>query len=141
MRWRGYALAGMLLLVWGAGVLYQNAIWYRAGEEARSVLAQIGRVAPLTSEPMTIYFAGAPSFYDTALLFNTGLPLAMRFVYEDAQVSLHEVEQTTPDPVIADALATPRRLAPNPVFLGYREGAVVRYPSLDELLRTGVGKE
>jgi hypothetical protein len=105
------------------------------------MLAQIKTLLPDPSNPTTIYFAGAPSNYHTVLLFNTGLPAAMSYVYGDRKVELHEIEQPLPDPVISDALAKPPKLRPNAVFLGYKGGNVLRYPSLEALLQEGTGKE
>jgi hypothetical protein len=137
----GYALWVIVLLAWGLGVLYQNVLWYRSGLVARSVLTQIHDRLPYPDGPATIYFAGAPEYYDTVLLFNTGLPAAMSFVTDTGQVVLHEIEQPLPDPVVIAALADPPQLQPNPIFMGYRDGGrVVRYDTLEELLKTGVGK-
>lgn len=140
-RWNtGYVLGGLLLLAWSAGVLYQNVMWYRAGEEARSILAQIKSLEPDPSRPTTIYFAGAPSNYHSALLFNTGLPSAMSYIYTGTGIELHEVEQPLADPVIEDALKNPPRLKQNPVFMGYKAGKVQEYPSIEALLKAGTGK-
>jgi hypothetical protein len=136
----GHAFAIAVLALWGLGVVYQNVLWYRAGEEARSILTQIRNLLPDTDGPVNIYFAGAPSNYDTVLLFNTGLPAAMSFVSESGNVKLHELDQPLPDPVVGDALSNPPRLRPNAVFMGYREGRVYRYSSLEQLLQAGIGK-
>ena len=129
-----YALLSLLILAWGFGVVYQNVLWYRSGEEAKSILAQIKRHIPTTSEPVSIYFAGAPYDYDTALLFNTGLAAGVSLTNEGRRIELHEMERPLPDPAVDDALANPPKLRPNPLFLGYRGGNVVNYPSLSELL-------
>jgi hypothetical protein len=141
-RRAGYALLGLAVLVWGLGVLYQNVLWHRAGEEARSILAQIHSLVPDTSGPATIYFAGAPSRYDTVLLFNSGLSASMGYLFEGRQVELHEVEQPLPDPVIRDAQANPPRFRPNALFMGYKAGKVYAYPTWQDLLAAGVvGKD
>jgi hypothetical protein len=135
---RAYALPVLVVLAWGLGVTYQNVLWYRSGEEARSVLAQIRGIVAGTPDPVTIYFAGAPSRYGSVWLFNTGLPSSMGYLFEGRQVELHEIEQPLPDPVIQDALATPPKLRPNALFMGYKRGRVSRYSSLQDLLAAGV---
>jgi hypothetical protein len=105
------------------------------------MLAQIKNLVPNPPDPTTIYFARAPYYYDTALLFNTGLPAAMAIIYEDQNVQLYELDQPRPDQPAVDALANPPKLLPNPVFLGYNNGEVRRYPTLDLLLQDGTGKQ
>jgi hypothetical protein len=136
-----YALGGLVLLLWAGGVLYENVQWYRAGEEARSMLTQIKALVPNPPDPTTIYFARAPYYHDAALLFNTGLPSAMALIYDGQNVQLHEIEQPLPDKIIIDALSNPPKLLPNPIFLGYTNGEVQRYPTLDALLKDGIGKQ
>lgn len=129
----GYGLAAIVLAFWGFGVVYQNVLWYRSGEEARSIVDQIEALVPGGTEPATIYFARAPYYYDTVLLFNTGLGPAVSQRFEGRrQIDLHEMEQPVPpDPVVIDALADPPKLKPNAVFLGYEGGRVVRYESIE----------
>jgi hypothetical protein len=129
------ALAGLLMLLWGTGVVYQNVMWYRSGEEARKILEQIQSRLPDTGAQVTVYFAEAPATYDSVLLFNTGLSAALRFYYDKPHVELHEVEQPVPDPVIAEALADPSKVRPNAVFMAYRNGQVVTYSSFEALLQ------
>jgi hypothetical protein len=136
-----YVVPVLLLVFWGSGTLYLNAVWHHSGEEARSILNQIQGYVPAGVEPVTIYFAGAPSYYGSVLLFNTGLPSAMSLVYGDRKIELHEVEQPLPDPVIQAALANPPVLKPNPLFLGYKDGVVTRYPSIESLMQAGLRKE
>lgn len=140
-RSAAYIVPVLLLVFWGSGTIYLNAMWHRSGEEARSILNQIQGYVPAGVEPVTIYFAGAPSYYGSVLLFNTGLPSAMSLVYGDRKVELHEVEQPLPDPVIQAALANPPVLKPNPLFLGYKDGVVTRYPSIQNLMKAGLKKE
>src|SRR5204862_6450964 len=40
------ALPAALLLIWGLGVMYQNVLWHRAGDEAQSILVQIKAYVP-----------------------------------------------------------------------------------------------
>lgn len=139
-RWAGYAMPTLVLLAWGLGTIHLNLSWFRAGEEARAILNDVRTFVPETGQPAVIYFAGAPNSYGMVLLFNTGLPSAMSYVYPAGGVELHEVEQPEPDPIIGDALATPRNIRQNAVFLGYHQGQVYKYESFDDLLKAGVGK-
>jgi hypothetical protein len=136
-----YLLAGALILLWASAVLYLNVQWYRSGEEARSILAQIKKLVPDPPNGATIYFAGAPYYYRSVYLFNTGLPAALPLIYDSPNIELHEVEQPLPDPVINDALADPPKLRPNSIFLGYKNGEVRRYPSFHDLVQSGTGKQ
>ncbi|HKP51953.1 MAG TPA: hypothetical protein VJ183_04790 [Chloroflexia bacterium] len=132
----GFAVLSILVLAWGFGVIYENLMWYKSGEEARSILAQITEKVPATTEPVTIYFAGAPYEYDGALLFNTGLAAGVSLTNERRRIALHEMEQPVPpDPIVIDALSDPPKLGPNPVFLGYKEGMVISYSSLSGLMQ------
>jgi hypothetical protein len=131
----GYAALALLVLAWGFGVIYENRLWYKSGEEARSILAQIKEQVRNTTEPVTIYFAHAPQDYDTALLFNTGLAAGVSLTNEGRRIELHEMEQPIPDGVVVEALANPPKLRPNAVFLGYKEGKVISYPSVNDLMQ------
>ncbi len=131
----GYAALALLVLAWGFGVIYENRLWYKSGEEARSILAEIKEQVRNTTEPVTIYFAHAPQDYDTALLFNTGLAAGVSLTNEGRRIELHEMEQPIPDGVVVEALADPPKLRPNAVFLGYKEGKVISYPSVSDLMR------
>ena len=131
----GYGFALLLVAGWGIAVVYENVLWHRSGEIARSLLTQVKALEPEPPRPATVYFSGAPANYKTALLFNTGLPSAMSLIYPTGGVDLHEVEQRLPDPVIQDALKTPPVLRPNPLFMGYSDGVVQEYSSMDQLLR------
>jgi hypothetical protein len=137
----GYVLAGILLVFWAVGTIYQNVVWHESGEEAGSILRQIQTFVPDSQQPVTIYFAGAPTYYKTVFLLNTGLASSMSYLYPDRVVDLHEMEQPVHDPVVTKALATPPSLGPNPIFLGYRSGIVSRYPSLQALVQAGLKKE
>jgi hypothetical protein len=142
-RWAnpGYIFITALLLFWGLGTIYQNVVWHESGEEARSILRQIQTFVPDTTQPVTIYFGGAPTYYKTVFLLNTGLAASMTYLYPDRPISLHEIEQPLPDPVIKQALATPPKLGPNPIYLGYRNGMVSLYPSMQALVHAGLKKE
>ncbi len=137
----GYIFITALLLFWGLGTIYQNVVWYELGEEARSILRQIQTFVPDTNQPVTIYFGGAPTYYKTVFLLNTGLAASMTYLYPGRPIDLHEIEQPLPDPVIKQALATPPKLGPNPIYLGYRNGVVSPYPSIQALVHAGLKKE
>src|SRR5436190_7626036 len=133
LRTARYAIVALVMFAWGLGALSFNLDWYRAGEEARSVLSQIQASVPDPGKPTTIYFAGAPSTYGKVLLFNTGLPSGMSYVFPGGSVELHEVDVAQPDDVIKDAMSSPPKIKPNPLFLGYLGGKVEKFQTIEAL--------
>jgi hypothetical protein len=137
----GYLFITALLFFWGLSTIYLNLVWYQSGEVAKSTLSQIQSYVPDTTEPVTIYFGGAPTNFKSVFLFNTGLSASMAYLYPGRAITLHEIEQPLPDPVVKQALATPPQLGPNPIYLGYRNGIVTPYPSIQALAHAGLKKE
>jgi hypothetical protein len=136
LTWQAGA-AGLLLLAavggWGALTVEHNRRWVEAGQEARRLLDQIRALEPDPARPATFYLANPPYSYHGALLFNSGFGPSVNLLYHDwTTIQAYEVGENPAQ--VAAALADPARLGPNPVFLRYEDGTIVRYPSLRALM-------
>jgi hypothetical protein len=126
------ALPLLVLVVWGLLTFAHNELWRQSGEEARRILREVEVLHPDPQRPTTIYVANPPYGYKGVLLFNSGFDTAMHLVYLDwPRMRAYNLEQHTVH--VAEALADPSKVGPNPIFLRYEEGHIVSYPSLQAL--------
>jgi hypothetical protein len=132
----GLAPAALLIAAWAALTLTVNTRWVESGEVARGIVAQIRAVAPDPPRPATFYMANPPYSYRGVLLFNSGFALAPAYAYQDyTGITGYELQEHAAQ--AQAALANPALVGPNPVFLRYEAGRLIRYPSLAALVAAG----
>jgi hypothetical protein len=125
-----------LIVAWGWGTLLHNEQWREAGEQARQILWQVRQMFPDPPRPVTFYYAGEPERYMSVYLFNTGFDSGLRLAYRDWE-QVQAYKASPPSPEVAQALADPSKLGPNPIYIRYDDGRIVQYPSLPALVGTG----
>jgi hypothetical protein len=125
-----------LIVAWGWGTVLHNEQWRESGDMARSILTQVRQLFPDPPRPVTFYYAGEPERYRNVYLFNTGFDSGLRLIYRDWE-GVQAYKASPPSPEVAQALADPSALGPNPIFIRYEGGRIVQYPSLPELIDAG----
>lgn len=132
----GAAMLGLFVAWFGLQTIAHNIEWQESGETARGLLAQIKQLEPNPTRPATFYIANPPYSYKNVLLFNTGMDAAIFHVYNDWTTikSYSLIEDTTQ---IQAAMLDHDAMGPNPIFLRYENGQIVKYPSLVSLIEAG----
>ena len=125
-----------LIMAWGLGTVLHNNQWRESGEVARSILTEVREKFPDPSRPVTFYYSGEPERYKNVYLFNTGFDSGLRLIYRDWE-GVNAYKASPPSPEVAQALADPSKLGPNPIYIRYEEGRIVEYPSLPALVEAG----
>lgn len=130
-------VAALALLVvslggWSALTVQMNLHWVESGREAQRLLGQIRALEPDPPRPATFYMANPPPTYQGVLLFNSGFATCINLLYNDwTTIRAYELRENAAQ--VGAALADPARVGPNPVFLRYEDGNIVRYPTLRAL--------
>jgi hypothetical protein len=106
--------------------------WLVWGGAAQRLLGQIRALEPDPPRPATFYMANPPPTYQGVLLFNSGFATCINLLYNDwTTIRAYELRENAAQ--VGAALADPARIGPNPVFLRYEDGNIVRYPTLRAL--------
>jgi hypothetical protein len=133
--WPSVAALAVLVISlggWSALTVEMNVRWVESGREAQRLLAEIRALVPDPPRPATFYMANPPYSYQGVLLFNSGFGSCINLLYHDwTTIRAYELRESAAQ--VGAALADPARVGPNPVFLRYEDGHIVRYPSLRAL--------